>query len=45
VTREAKPGNRGTPARVEVEAGEPEIVREILRAYAHGRSVKAIAQD
>jgi hypothetical protein len=29
VMREAKPGDRGTPARVEVETGEAEIVREI----------------
>jgi hypothetical protein len=26
---ETKPGDRGTPARVEVETGEAEIVREI----------------
>lgn len=45
VTRGTKPGDRGTPARVEVEAGEAEIVREIFRAYAQGRSMKAIAQD
>ena len=45
VTREAKPSDRGTPARFEVETGEAEIVREIFRAYAQGRSMKAIAQD
>jgi FAD/FMN-containing dehydrogenase len=45
VTRETKPGGRGTPARVEVETGEAEIVGEIFRAYAQGRSMKAIARD
>lgn len=45
VLREGKPSDRGTPARVEVETGEAEIVREIFRAYAQGRSMKAIAQD
>jgi site-specific DNA recombinase len=45
VTREAKPGDRGTPTRFEVETGEAEIVREIFRTYAQGRSMKAIAQD
>jgi hypothetical protein len=32
-------------ARVEVETAEAAIVREIFGAYAHGRSMKAIAQD
>jgi site-specific DNA recombinase len=45
VPREAKPNDRGTPARFEVDEGEAAIVREIFRAYAHGRSMKAIAQD
>jgi site-specific DNA recombinase len=45
VPREAKPGDRGTPARVEVGTGEAGIVHEIFRAYAQGRSMRAIAQD
>jgi DNA invertase Pin-like site-specific DNA recombinase len=45
VPREAKPNDRGAPARFEVEAGEAAIVREIFHAYAHRRSMKAIAQD
>jgi DNA invertase Pin-like site-specific DNA recombinase len=45
VPREAKPNDRSAPARFEVDEGEAAIVREIFRAYAHGRSMKAIAQD
>lgn len=45
VTREAEPGDHGTPARGEVGEREAEIVREIFRAYPQGRSMEAIAQD
>src|SRR5262249_16872573 len=45
VPREAKHNDRGAPARFEIEEREAAIVREIFRAYAHGRSMKAIAQN
>jgi DNA invertase Pin-like site-specific DNA recombinase len=44
VPREAKPNDRGAPARFEVDEGEAATIREIFRAYARGRSMKAIAQ-
>jgi site-specific DNA recombinase len=45
VPREATPNDRGAPARFEIDQKEAVIVREIFHAYAHGRSMKAIAQD
>src|SRR5262249_56974009 len=44
VPREAKTNDRGAPARFEIDEGEAAIVREIFHAYAHGRSMKGIAQ-
>jgi DNA invertase Pin-like site-specific DNA recombinase len=45
VPREAKPNDRGAPARFEIDEGEAATVREIFRGCAQGRSMKAIAQD